>query len=111
MNSGQSQNLMLNMAIWSFMSVKNESLLVSRAISEVIDEVLLKENLNFDLFIVGDTRNRMSDIATGILASNNAIFATQVRIKSDLSFTEDIKQSSVFLLGNTNLQQNFGPKK
>lgn len=95
----QNVNFKFNLAFLSHFVIKNETFAISRAISDVIHEILVKENLKFDIFIVGKDTRQLDEIAKEILTSNNANFSYKIRKKIDLSNTADIKQSSVFLLG------------
>lgn len=71
------------------------------AIDEVIKEVFIKEDLNFDVFIISSETSYFDDIANEVLVRNSGKCACEIKKISDtVSFDEffEVTRSALFLV-------------
>lgn len=69
---------------------------IAQAISDVIDELYVKDNISFDIYISGLKTRPLEDIATEILKRNGGKYACKINKFIDMSYQE-ISKSIIYL--------------
>lgn len=102
MNWSHTANLNFNLAFLSMLSVNySETHTIATAINQIIDKVLVKENLDFDIFIIGEQRSNFDEIASEILQMNSEKCSLEIYKKNHskvVASYPEVTRSTVFLV-------------
>lgn len=97
-NLTQIANLNLNLAFLSLLTVNHsENDAIASALNDVIDEIFVRENLDFDVYMIGNQTVNFDYIATKVLASNNGKSQVMKKSEETENFFE-VTRSTLFLV-------------